>query len=68
MHLIDPPDAPRLRPEQTVTLTWELMSRADEAIGEARALVRQAVAYCEESRLLLEQCRARRGKWAPPWR
>jgi hypothetical protein len=68
LHLIDPPDAPRLRPEQNVTLTWELISRADKAIGQAQALVRQAAAICEESRLLLEQARARRGKWTPPWR
>ena len=58
MHLPDQSEAPR--PKQHRVSTRELILRASDAIGVARVLVREATAYCEESRLLREHIRARR--------
>jgi len=66
MHLPDQSEAPR--PEQPPVSTQELIRRASGAIAMARRLARETAAYCEESRLLRERVRARRKRWAPPWR
>jgi hypothetical protein len=64
LHLLDPPDAQF--PRQQPISTQELILRAGDAIGVARVLVRETAAYCEESRVLQQQARARREGRAGP--